>query len=96
MPNRIEEHSDILPRLVPSHGRSKRNRVSDCRIEVANLEVQVHHRTLIFICRGPHGGAVAVGFLENDVDRPFGRGEDGRPRFVVTNGPSKQFRVKRR
>jgi hypothetical protein len=62
MPRRIEEHSDILLRLVPGLGRAEGNRLSDCRREVVDLEVQVHHGTLVFACRRPHGGAVARGF----------------------------------
>ena len=64
----IEEHSNIFLRLVLSHGRSHGDRLSHCRIDVVDLEVEVHHRTLVLPCRRPHGGAVAVRLLDNLLD----------------------------
>jgi hypothetical protein len=36
----VEEHSDMLLRLVPSHRRSEGERLSDRGIEVADLEIE--------------------------------------------------------
>ncbi|MGB9112473.1 MAG: hypothetical protein WCF24_07080 [Acidimicrobiales bacterium] len=42
MPSWIEENSDVLLRLVPGHSRSQIDCLTDCGIEVADLEVEVH------------------------------------------------------
>lgn len=83
----VEEHPDILLRLVFSQRRSEGERLSSRRVEVAHLEVEVHHRTL-FPGRGRPGRGLVVGcLLEHDVDGPLGRSEDGRSRFFMTDGP---------
>ncbi len=56
MPDWVEEHPDVLLRLVASHGRSEGERVGDRRIQIANLEVEVHHRTLFPVRSRPWGG----------------------------------------
>ena len=89
----VEEDSDILLRLVLSRRCSEGERLSDCGIEVADLEVEVHHRTLFPVHGGPDGGLVVACLLEDDVDRPLRRGEDGRSRFFVTDGPTEQLGV---
>lgn len=68
MPGWVEEHSDVLLRLVTSHGSSEGERSGDRRIQTADLEVEVHHRTL-FPVRGRPDRSLVVGcLLEHDVD----------------------------
>jgi hypothetical protein len=43
----VEKHPDVLLRLVRSHRCSKGNGLGDRGVEVADLEVEVHHRTLL-------------------------------------------------
>jgi hypothetical protein len=64
---------------------------SDCAVEVTNLEVQVHHGTLLPYYWRPYGSLVAHRLLENDVGRPPGRRKDGGPGLLVAHGPSGQF-----
>jgi hypothetical protein len=51
----VEEHSDVLLRLVRSHRCSEGNGLGDRGIEVADLEIEVHHRTLLPVDWRPHG-----------------------------------------
>lgn len=92
----VEEHSDVLSGLVPSHRRSEGERLSDRGIEVADLKVEVHHRTLLRVYGWPDGGLVVGCLLEHDVDGPLGRRDDGRSRLLMTDGPTKQLGVKLR
>lgn len=55
MPGWIEEHSNIFLRLMPGQSRSQADRLDDCRIEIADLKVEVHHRTLVLPYWRPHG-----------------------------------------
>lgn len=64
----VEEHSDVLLRLVRSHRCSEGNGLGDRGVEVADLEVEVHHRTLLPVDWRPYGGLVAGRLLEHDVD----------------------------
>src|SRR5580692_8039993 len=70
----VEEHSDVLLRLVRSHRCSEGNGLGDRGVEVADLEVEVHHRTLLPVDWRPYGGLVAGRLLEHDVDGSRGRG----------------------
>jgi len=87
----IEQHSDVLLRLMLCHSRPESDCLSDSRIEVADLEVEVHHRPLGTVYRRPNGSSVVSCLLENDVDGPLGRSEDGGSWFLVTDGPAEQF-----
>jgi len=86
----VEKHSDVLLRLVRSHRCSECNGLGDRAVEVADLEVEVHHRTLLPIDWRPYGGLVAGRLLEHDEDGSRGRGEDGRTWFLVPDGPAEQ------
>ena len=86
----VEKHSDVLLRLVRSHHCSEGNGLGDRGVEVADLEVEVHHRTLLPIDWRPYGGLVAGRLLEHDEDGSRGRGEDGRTWFLVPDGPAEQ------
>ena len=94
MAGRIEQNSDIAMRLMFRHTRPKADCFRDRRIEVAHLEVEVHHGPLGTVHGRPDGSLVIGGFLEHDEDRPVGRREDGGPRFLVSNGPAQQLGVK--
>lgn len=56
----VEEHSDVLLRLVLGH----RGAQGDRRVQIADLEVEVHHRALSAIDRWPDRSPVAFGLLE--------------------------------
>jgi hypothetical protein len=86
----VEEHSDVLLRLVRSHRCSEGNGLGDRGVEVADLEIEVHHRTLLPVDWRPYGGLVAGRLLEHDVDGSRGRGEDGRTWFLVPDRPAEQ------
>ena len=86
----VEKHSDVLLRLVRSNRCSEGNGLGDSGVEVADLEVEVHHRTLLPVDWRPYGGLVAGRLLEHDVYGSRGRGEDGRSRFLVPDRPAEQ------
>ena len=86
----VEEHADVLLRLVRSHRCSEGNGLGDRGVEVAGLEVEVHHRTLLPAGWRPYGGLVAGRLLEHGVDGSRGRGEDRRTWFLVPDGPAEQ------
>lgn len=48
----VEEHAYVFLRLVLGQRRSERNRLGNRGVEVVDLEVEVHHRTLLAV----HGG----------------------------------------
>jgi hypothetical protein len=83
---------------VLRHGRSQGNSLSDGRIEVADLEVEMHHRTLGLVYWRPDRGLVATRFLEDDLNRPLGAARMTvlGSRFSVTNRPVEQFGIERR
>lgn len=55
MAGRVEEHPDIVLRLVISERHSEFNCPGDRRVEVSDLHVKVHHRALLPIGGRPHG-----------------------------------------
>src|ERR1700683_4988001 len=96
MPRWVEEHADVVPWLVLRHGRSQGNSLSHGRIEVTDLEVEMHHRTLGLVYRRPDRGLVAGRFLEHDVNGTLGGSENDGSRLFVTNRPVQQFGIERR
>jgi len=75
---RVEKHSDVLLRLVRSHRCSEGNGLGGRGVEVADLEVEVHHRTLLPVDWRPYGGLVAGRLLEHDEG-----GSGGAARLAV-------------
>ena len=75
MPGWVEKHSDVLLRLGCRHCGAQGERFSDRRIEVPNLEVEVHHRPLGAVNGRPYRDLVIGRLLEHDVDRSLGGGE---------------------
>ena len=51
----VEKHSDILLRLVRSHRCPEGNGLGDRGVEVADLEVEVHHGALFAVGGRPDG-----------------------------------------
>jgi len=49
----VAKHSDILLRLVRGQRCAEGNGLGDGGAEVADLEVEVHHRTLVPVDRRP-------------------------------------------
>ena len=49
----VEKHPDVVLRLVRSHRCSKGNGLGHRGVKVADLEVEVHHRTLVPVDRRP-------------------------------------------
>jgi hypothetical protein len=86
----VEKHPDVLLQLVRSHRCPERNGLGDRGVKVADLEVEVHHRTLLPLDGRPYGGLIAGRPLEHDVDGSRGRGEDGRTWFLVPDRPAEQ------
>jgi hypothetical protein len=68
------------------HSRPKSDCLGDCRIEIADLEVEVHHRPLVTSSWGPDGSSVVRRLLEHDVNGPIGRSENGGSWFLVPYG----------
>jgi hypothetical protein len=87
---RVEEHSDIVLWLLGSDRGSECDGLRDRRIEVTDLEVEVHHRALLPVGRRPYGRAVIGRLLEHDIAGSLGSREDRRARLLVTDGPSEQ------
>jgi len=73
MPDGIEENPAVLVRLVVGHGRPEGDRLCGSRIEVAELEVEVHHRVLLAPGRQPHGDFIVGRLLEHQENGAFGR-----------------------
>jgi hypothetical protein len=92
VPGWVKEHSHRLLRLVRSHRRSEGDRLGDRGIEVPDLEVEVHHRTLLPVDGRPDRSLIVGRLLEHDEDGPLGSGEDGRTWFLVPDGPIEQLK----
>jgi hypothetical protein len=58
VPGWVEKHSDVLLRLGCSHRGAQGERLSDRGIEIADLEVEVHHRALCTVDGRPYRGLV--------------------------------------
>src|SRR3954471_25005763 len=74
MASRVEEHADIVLRLVGSDRGSEGDSLRDGGVEVSDLEVEVHHRALLPVSRRPHGRLVTGRLLEHDIDGSLGSG----------------------
>jgi hypothetical protein len=94
MARRIKENSDVLLWLMRGESRSERDRLSDGRVEVTNLKVEMHHRTLVPREWRPHRRHVVGCFLKHDVNLTLGRRENGRSRFLMGDWPTEQQGVK--
>jgi hypothetical protein len=92
----VKEHANVLLRLVLGDDRSEGGRFSDRGVQVGDLEVEVQHRGLLSLLGRPHRALVVSCFLEDNVDRAFGRGDNYRARILVTDGPAEQLGVERR
>ena len=79
MPGWVEEHPDVLLWLGRGHRRSQSDRVGDRGIEVADLEVEVHHRALFPVDWRPDRGSIAGCLLEHQIDGSLRSGDNGRP-----------------
>jgi len=55
----VDEHANVLLRLVRSDSCSQGERLPDRRVEVGDLEVNVHHRTLFAVDGRPDGPPIA-------------------------------------
>jgi len=91
MTGRVKQHTDVFLWLIVRNFRPKSYRFADRRIQVANLEIEVHHRPLGTVCRGPDGSFVASCLLEHDVNGSLWRSKYDSPRLLVANGPAEQF-----
>jgi len=91
MSSGVEQHSDILLRLMLRNCGSQSDRLRDGCVEVAHLEVEVHHWPLGSIFWRPDRSFVVSCFLEHDVDGPLGRSKDAGARFFVPNWPIKKL-----
>src|SRR4051794_25425278 len=96
MAGRVEQHPDVVLRLRLGQRGAQGDRVLDRRVEVADLEVEVHHRPLLPRRRRPHRGLVTGRLLEHHVDRPLRGGQDRRPRLLVADRPVEQLGVEPR
>src|ERR1700736_3157972 len=88
MAGRVEDHPDIVLRLVRSDRSSECDSLGDRRVEVSDLEIEMHHRALLPVARRPHRGPGNTRLLEHDIDSSLRSGEDPRARLLVTDGPS--------
>ena len=68
MAGRVEEHPDIVLRLVRSDRGSECDCLGDRQVKVADLEVEVHHRALLPVGGRPHRGLEAGRLLEHDIE----------------------------
>ena len=89
----VKEHTDVLLRLSSSQRGAQSDRIGDRGVEVTDLKIEVHHRTLLAVGWWPHWGLVAVRVLKDEKDRSLGSGEDGCSWFLVTDGPPEQLRI---
>lgn len=87
----VKEYSDVRLGLVRRDRRSERDRLSDSRVKVAYLKVEMHRRALISRSRWPDRWLKVQGFLEYDVYRSVGRRDDCRARFFKNDGPTEQL-----
>ena len=60
VPGWVEKHSDVLLRLGCSQRGAQGERLSDRGIEIADLEVEVHHRALCTVDGRPYRNASGV------------------------------------
>jgi hypothetical protein len=93
MPGRVDQYADMLLGLVIGNLRSERNGVGYGRIEVSDLEIEMHHGALPSLNGRPHGWHVALSLLEDEIDRPLGRSDDGGVQLSMNNRPIKQLRI---
>ena len=77
MPRRVEQHPDMLLRLMPGHGGAEGNRLGDRGLEVTDLEVEMHHRALPPRRGRPLGGLIIRRLLENEINGSLGGGHYG-------------------
>ncbi len=84
----VEQHSDVFLRLVFRHSRAEGDCVGDCRTQVADLEVEVHHRPLGTVSWWPDRGHV-VGCRLKHYEGSLGRSKDRSSWLLVADGPAK-------
>jgi hypothetical protein len=92
----VEHNPDVRLRLVFREGGSQGHRFGDGRVQVRDLEVEVHHRALLPVDGRPDRRAVAVGLLEHEVRSLRGGGDDRRSRLLVSDVPPEEFGVELR
>ncbi|GAA3035728.1 hypothetical protein GCM10020229_53890 [Kitasatospora albolonga] len=90
---RVEQHPDVGLWLVVRQGGAEGEGLGHRVLQVPHLEVEVHHRALRALARGPDRGPVAVRLLE-DQEGALGRGGDhGGAGFLVAEVPAQQVDV---
>jgi len=65
----IEEHADVLLRLIPGHRRAQSDRVGDGGGPVIYCDVEVHHHLLVAAGGRPDRGHIVRRGLERQVRR---------------------------
>ena len=88
---RVEEHPDVVLRLIGSERGAQRDRLGDRILEVTDLEVEVHHRALLSGHRWPCRWLVVGRLLEDEKAGTARRGEHGCSRFLVPDRPAEQL-----
>src|SRR5262245_43365935 len=73
---RVEQNPDVVLRLVRGDRRAESYRVLDRRLEVTDLEVEMHHRTLLPVNGRPHRWRVSDRLLKHDEDRSLRRDQN--------------------
>ncbi len=92
----IEKHTHVLVRLMLGGDRSEGNRFGHGALEIGDLEVEVHHRSLVTRRGWPGRRAVVAGLLEHDERGPTRCSEHRRSRLLVHHGPAEQIGIELR
>lgn len=71
---RVEKNADVLLGLMRNDLRPQGDRLGYGGVEVPDLEVHVHHRSLLSVSRGPHrvNGQVEVPAGGHEKSPPLG------------------------
>lgn len=72
-----------------TYAQRQRHRIGHGLVQIADLEVEVHHGGLGAVGGRPDRRLVTVGLLEDEVDRALRRREDGGAGFFVADRPVK-------
>jgi hypothetical protein len=93
---RIEQHPDVVLRLMLGESRTHLERVGNRGLQVADLDIEMHHHLLTTWHGGPHGRHELRRGLNRQIGDPFRRRKGDEVGLLPVDSPAQHPRIEMR